>query len=295
MSEVNANILLGQVINELANLYDEVEANAIGLAYLHDRFHIDRMKVTLKTSIRIDQKLLNHDLELLKTGTPLQHVVGFTEFYGHRFKCNPNALIPRPETEELVGWVLEVLKESSDEAKTSERHPELVSGARILDIGTGTGCIPISISLAYPALEVWGYDVSKEALSLAQENSKTFKANTKFQQHDILAQNLVKDTFDIVVSNPPYIPWKERAAMHTNVVGHDPELALFVPDDDPLLFYRVIAKKAQVGLKDKGVLLFEIHEEFGEAVINLLRDMSYQDITLRQDINGKDRMIKAKK
>jgi release factor glutamine methyltransferase len=287
MSEVNAKELLREVINELVNLYDEVEALAIATRYLHDRFHADRMKIALNAGIHIDRRLFKHDLELLKVGTPLQHIVGFTEFYGHRFKCNPHALIPRPETEELVNWILE--------------HPNLIIGPssnhqiNVLDIGTGTGCIPISISLAHPKAEVWGYDVAKEALELAKENNRLLKAEAQFKQHDILAEELTKDQFDIIISNPPYIPWKEKAYMHTNVVVHDPELALFVPDDDPLLFYRVIAEKAKVALKENGLLFFEIHEDYGEEVINLLSEMNYQEITLRQDINGKDRMIKTKK
>lgn len=293
MSEVKAKELMRQVINELANLYDDVEANAMAMRYLHDRFHADRMKIALNAPIHIDQKLLDHDLNLLKIGTPLQHVVGFTEFYGHRFKCDPNALIPRPETEELVDWVLEAIKELGDELKATELHSEIDSGSCILDIGTGTGCIPISISLARAESEVWGYDVSDEALTLARENSRTLRANTKFQQHDILAEALTEDQFDIIISNPPYIPWKEKADMHTNVVAHDPELALFVPDEDPLLFYRVIAEKAKVGLKQEGLLFFEIHEGYGDEVMRLLSEMGYQEIILRQDLNGKDRMIKA--
>lgn len=295
MSEVRAKDLLRQVINELANLYDEVESNAIGLRYLQDRFHADRMKVALNAPILFDQKLLNHDLELLKLGTPLQHVVGFTEFYGHRFQCNPHALIPRPETEELVDWVLEVMQGLRDEAEKSERHPELGSGSRVLDIGTGTGCIPISISLAYPELDTWGYDVSKDALALAVANSRLLKAKTQFEQHDILAEELESEQFDMIISNPPYIPWKEKSEMHTNVVDYDPELALFVPDEDPLLFYRAIAEKAKLGLKKNGLLFFEIHEDFGDEVMKLLGEMSYQEISLRQDINGKDRMVKAQK
>jgi len=287
MSEVNAKELLHEVINELQNLYDDVEALAMATRYLHDRFHADRMKIALNAEIHIDKELLKHDVELLKTGTPLQHVIGFTEFYGKRFKCNPHALIPRTETEELVHWILEHLNQLNG---SSSYHQ-----INILDIGTGTGCIPISISLAHPKAEVWGYDVAQEALDLAKENNRLLKAKCQFTPHDILAEALTEDQFDIIISNPPYIPWKEKADMHTNVVAHDPELALFVPDDDPLLFYRVIAKKARVGLKDNGLLFFEIHEDYGEEVIKLLSEMNYQEIILREDINGKDRMIKAVK
>lgn len=280
MSEIRAKDLLRQVINELTNLYDESEAMAIAMRYLHDRFHSDRMKVALNTPIRIDERLLQHDLELLKMGTPLQHVVGFTEFYGHRFKCNPQALIPRPETEELVDWII-------DETKNQE--------VTLLDIGTGTGCIPISLAKALPQAQVIAYDVSVEALNLAQQNAQTLHAQVKFEQHDILAEPLADRSFDLIISNPPYIPWQEKEAMHTNVVAHDPELALFVPDEDPLLFYRVIAEKSRQALKEGGSLYFEIHERYGQEVIQLLSRLGYQDMVLRQDIFGKDRMIQAKK
>lgn len=292
MSEVKAKDLLGQVINELANLYDEGEAKAISMRYLHDRFHADRIKIALNTPIHIDENLLQHDLELLKKGSPLQHVVGFTEFYGHRFKCDPNALIPRPETEELVDWVI---TELNNRETVFAPHPELVSGSSILDIGTGTGCIPISITLACPETQVWGYDVSNEALSLAEENNRSLKSKVQFKLHDILLEDLPTDRFDIIISNPPYIPWKEKDTMHVNVAAHDPEQALFVPDEDPLLFYRVIGEKAFDALKGNGLLFFEIHEDYGDAVKNLLLGIAYRHVELRQDINGKDRMIKASK
>ena len=282
MSEVKAKDLLRQVINELSNLYDDGEAMAMAMRYLHDRFHSDRMKVALNTPIHIDEQMLKHDLELLKVGTPLQHVVGFTEFFGHRFKCDPNALIPRPETEELVNWIIDSIRD----IEINDKHS-------ILDIGTGTGCIPISLSLAHPESQTFGFDVSEEALILAKENSSTLKANARFEQHDILAEDLKSNGFDVIVSNPPYIPWKEKAEMHTNVVAHDPELALFVPDDDPLLFYRVIAEKAKIGLKANGLLFFEIHEGYGKQVVDLLNMMGFNEIILRQDLNGKDRMIKC--
>lgn len=288
MSEVKAKELLRQVINELANLYDEGEALAIATRYLHDRFHTDRMKIALNAPIHFDQKLLQHDLELLTTGTPLQHVVGFTEFYGHKFKCNPHALVPRPETEELVDWVIRLWSTDNGEANAA-----LDTASSILDIGTGTGCIPISIKKGIQAAEVHAYDVSEQALQLAKQNAHTLNAEVRFKQHDILAEPLPSNTFDIIISNPPYIPWQEKAQMHTNVVAHDPELALFVPDEDPLLFYRVIAEKAKNGLKKNGLLFFEIHEEFGEEVMKLLDDLAYTELLLKQDINGKDRMIKA--
>lgn len=300
MSEVKAKELLRQVINELANLYDEAEALAIATRYLHDRFHSDRMKIALNAPIHIDQRLLQHDLELLKIGTPLQHVVGFTEFYGHRFKCDPNALVPRPETEELVNWVIDELGnlETGELGVQGSELRNQKSEIRnrqfsVLDIGTGTGCIPISIKKELPGVDVFGYDVSKGALNLAKQNAETLKTEVTFLQHDILAEALPPNTFDIIISNPPYIPWQEKGQMHTNVVAHDPELALFVPDDDPLLFYRVIAEKAKLGLKDKGLLFFEIHEGYGDKVMDLLSNLDYTDLELRQDINGKDRMIKA--
>lgn len=288
MSQKPAKELLRQVINELANLYEEREVTALARHYLHDRFHVDAMKLAMNSPVHFDEKLMHHDLRLLRASTPLQHVVGFGEFYGRKFKCGPEALIPRPETEELVNWVIEGIRELGD-WETGELGNSEIS---VLDIGTGTGCIPITLALEVCGLKAEGIDISKEALSLATQNAELLKADVGFSQLDILEENL-SGQYDIVISNPPYIPESDKAQMHSNVLEHEPGLALFVPNNDPLLFYRVIAQKAKGALNKGGSLYFEIHESFGSEVKSLLEAEVYSQVTIRKDIQGKERMVRA--
>ena len=278
-----AKDLLRQVINELANLYEEREVTALARHYLHDRFHVDSMKLAMNSPIHFDEKLLHHDMRLLRASTPLQHVVGFGEFYGRKFKCGPEALIPRPETEELVNWVIE----DHHQITSSSNHP-----FSILDIGTGTGCIPITLALELKGLKATGLDISNEALTLAKKNAELLKAEVDFIQLDIL-ENVLIDSYDIIISNPPYIPESDKAQMHSNVLEHEPDLALFVPNEDPLLFYRTIAQKAKTALKPSGKLYFEIHESYGPDVKQLLETEGYSNITIKQDLQGKDRLVKG--
>ena len=280
MSEKPAKDLLRQVINELANLYEEREVSALARHYLHDRFHVDSMKLAMNSPIHFDEKLMLHDLRLLRAATPLQHVVGFGEFYGRRFKCGPEALIPRPETEELVDWVIQGIGKLGNWEIS------------VLDIGTGTGCIPITLGLEAPKIQTQGIDISEGALSLASKNAEQLKANTTFHQLDILNEKL-NGQYNIIVSNPPYIPESDKVQMHSNVLEHEPELALFVPNNDPLLFYRTIAQKAKTALSKNGKLYFEIHESYGDATKALLESEGYSEVIIKQDLQGKDRMVRA--
>lgn len=283
MSQKPAKDLLRQVINELANLYEEREVTALARHYLHDRFHVDSMKLAMNSNIHFDEKLMQHDMRLLRASTPLQHVVGFGEFYGRRFKCGPEALIPRPETEELISWII-------------HDHHQITSSLNhqisILDIGTGTGCIPITLALELKGLKAEGIDISKDALNLARKNAELLKADVTFTQLDILENDLLGQ-YDIIISNPPYIPESDKAHMHSNVLDYEPGLALFVPNKDPLIFYRTTAQKAKPSLSNKGILYFEIHESFGEEVKQLLESEGYSDIIIKQDLQGKDRMVRA--
>lgn len=280
MAEAPAKDLHRQVINQLLNLYEEREVNALAKHYLHDRFHADAMKLAMNSPIHYDEHLLNHDLRLLSAGTPLQHVVGFAEFYGRRFKSTPAALIPRPETEELVNWILEDNKQINHQIT-------------LLDIGTGTGCIPISLTLEAANIKAEGIDISEEAIDLARLNARQLEAKVDFNRLDILNEELTENTYDIIVSNPPYIPEKDKENMHTNVLKHDPALALFVPDNDPLLFYRVITEQAIKALKPNGMLYFEIHEQYGEEVLALLKSNGFNHCELKKDLQEKDRMVKG--
>ncbi len=280
MPTARSKDLFQQILSSLSDVYDERESMAIAKNYLADRLHIDRMKLSLNTEIAFDESLLRHDLRQLVNGTPYQHVVGFTIFYGRKFLTNKHALIPRPETEELSDWIV----------KDNE-----MSAPMILDIGTGTGCIPISLKGEIPEASCTGVDVSEEALKVAKNNASKNEMVVDFSFLDILKEDLSEKEFDIIVSNPPYIPNADRALMHKNVLDYEPDIALFVDDRTPLVFYQAIAEKAIISLKKGGKLYFEIHENFGAEVCQLLSALGYSDIELRKDLQGKDRMVRGKK
>ncbi len=280
MPTARSKDLFQQILSSLSDVYDERESMAIAKNYLADRLHIDRMKLSLNTEIAFDESLLRHDLRQLVNGTPYQHVVGFTIFYGRKFLTNKHALIPRPETEELVDWIV--------------KDNEILT-PMILDIGTGTGCIPISLKGEIPEASCTGVDVSEEALKVAKNNASKNEMVVDFSFLDILKEDLSGKEFDIIVSNPPYIPNADRALMHKNVLDYEPDIALFVDDRTPLVFYQAIAEKAIISLKKGGKLYFEIHENFGAEVCQLFSALGYSDIELRKDLQGKDRMVRGKK
>ena len=226
----------------------------------------------------------------LQTGMPVQYVLGETEFFGLKLEVNPSVLIPRPETEELVAWVLEE-KVEGEGLKAESLKPK-----SILDIGTGSGCIPIAIKKNWLKAEVFGLDISAEALQTAQKNALLNQVEVEFFRQDILNFMPVKEAsrYSIIVSNPPYIIPKEQLQMHHNVLGFEPHLALFVPENDPLLFYRAIADYASFTLQKNGLLFFEVNESYGKQVVDLLKSKNFTAVELRKDLSGKDRMVRAK-
>lgn len=219
----------------------------------------------------------------LAAGEPLQYIFGEAEFAGKIFHVSPAVLIPRPETEELVRLAVEL---------PACRH------GKILDIGTGSGCIAVCISAECPEAEVWGLDISAEALAVAAQNARANQVRVNWLQADILSEKateeLLPEGWDLIVSNPPYILDKEKADMQQHVLAYEPHLALFVPDDDPLRFYRAIARLGRKKLKPGGFLLFEINEQCGQAMSDLLAGEQYRDIQIIQDLYGKERMVKAR-
>ena len=229
----------------------------------------------------------------LGNNEPLQHVLGHSTFYGYRFKCDGRALVPRPETEELVDWILHDISTLNSQLST----------LNILDIGTGTGCIALSLAKELTNSTVTALDISEEALSLAKENAKLLEAeNVDFIKGDILnietqnteTQNIASlQKYEIIVSNPPYVRECEKAKMEANVLDYDPHTALFVTDDDPLIFYRTIGKFALTHLTPNGALYFEINQYLGQETCDLLIGLGYKNVELREDINGNARMIKA--
>ena len=259
----------------LTKLYDAREAKAIARLVMEDRFGLTMADVLCgKTG---DDAVLRHIQQRLLQGEPVQYVLGVAEFGGRQFRVAPGVLIPRPETLELCQWVEE------------ER------GTTILDIGTGSGCIACTLAAELPEAQVTAWDISEAALSVARENAKRTNVHVSFEQVDALNIPLTPDKWDIIISNPPYICEQERATMERHVLDYEPSLALFVPDDDPLLFYRAIADYARQSLTAGGSLFFEINPLYAEQLKSLLSAMSYHHIEVRDDQYGKPRMIKAQR
>ncbi len=221
----------------------------------------------------------------LENNEPLQHVLGYGEFYGRKFKCDGRALVPRPETEELVDWIVNDWSIANGQLST----------VKIIDIGTGTGCIALSLAKELKGTEVTAVDISTAALNLARENAEILEArDVRFVECDILGEcNVIEGAYDVIVSNPPYVRECEKVDMEANVLNYDPHTALFVTDEDPLVFYRAIAEFALTHLAPKGALYFEINQYLGRETCDLLVAMGYRNVELKDDINGNARMVRA--
>ena len=217
----------------------------------------------------------------LQTAKPIQYILGETEFFSNRFFVDENVLIPRPETEELVDWVLQT-------------YPDKTYPLHILDIGTGSGCIAVSLAKALPEAQVTAIDVSPKAIVVAQRNAGRNGTKVQFLQRDILQTETLPEKYDVIISNPPYVRELEKTEMHSNVLSYEPHLALFVPDERPLLFYEQIATLAQQYLKPEGSLFFEINQYLAAEMQAMLTQKNFAEITLRQDLSGNDRMLCAK-
>jgi release factor glutamine methyltransferase len=269
---------------QLTPLYDEREARAITRLVLEKVLELNATKLSFER-FRIltapQQEKLLQLLERLKTNEPPQYVLGEADFCGLKFKVNEQVLIPRPETEELVHWILaeaEVMK----------------TPLRILDIGTGSGCMPVSLAVKLPNAEVEGVDVSEGALEIAKANNGLNKTAVNFYKLNILEEQ-PEDTYDIIVSNPPYIPEKERSSLENNVVQFEPHLALFSYDEDGLTFYKRIAEVSFASLVNGGKLFFEIHKDKANVVRQLMLSAGFTSIEIRKDLSGHDRMMKGVK
>ena len=246
----------------------------------YSRFEVSMSQDTVvsETNIARFEKVLLR----LKTQEPIQYILGTTEFYGLTFKVNEHTLIPRPETEELVDWVLSNLH---DQDRVLD----------ILDIGTGSGCIAISLAKNIPTARVSGIDISEKTLEVAQENAVKNQVLVSFCKKDILETTSLENKYDVMVSNPPYVRQLEKKAMNANVLDYEPGLALFVPNEDPLLFYRKIAQLALVSLQTRGWLYFEINEYLSKEMDVLLKDIGFANIEIKKDFREVPRMIKCQK
>ena len=268
----------------LLPLYNEGEAKAIARTAYEVGYGLSFTDLCLgkDTQLSADcQAELEEIAKRLVKGEPIQYVLAHADFCGRSFLVNEHVLIPRPETKELCQWIL------------------AADAVQILDIGTGSGCIAITLAAEMPKAEVTAWDISGEALEVARENAKRTHVHVSFELVDILhlPSSVIHLTsaFDLIVSNPPYICNKERAKMEANVLEHEPHTALFVPDDDPLLFYRAIAQFGQSALKEDGWLYFEINPLYAEPLRDMLNIMSYHDIEIKEDQYGKQRMIRAQR
>jgi len=274
-----AHILFNDCFKVLAKCYEEREAKSITSQFLEDAFGITKMDIMLMESVTYEAAELEDKLERLNNLEPVQYVTGVAHFMGSKFTVDSNVLIPRPETEELVDWII---SENTVETPT------------IWDIGTGSGCIAISLALGIPSAKVVATDISEEALQIVKTNNSELNSKVDFIQSDILKNTLPSASFDIIVSNPPYIPEMEQELLHKNVLDNEPDEALFVPDNDPLLFYRRIAEVGQEKLKSGGWLYFESHEKYAEEVCDLLEGLDYRNIELKKDMQGKERMVRVR-
>ena len=271
----------------LTSIYDENEARAVVRLVLEKHYGLTMSDIVLGKEQMLPAEELQTIRKQLLTGEPVQYVLGLAEFGPYVFHVVPGVLIPRPETYELCQWMISEIKGMRSEVRDYS----------ILDVGTGSGCIACTLAAELPHAVVTAWDISEKALKMASENASQMKVNVTFELVDVLqtanSQKQKTKSYDLIVSNPPYICKKEQATMERNVLEHEPDIALFVPDDNPLLFYRTIAALGQQNLKPGGWLYFEINPLYADDMQQMLSMMSYHNIEIKEDQYGKQRMIRA--
>lgn len=275
--------IIHYIAARIEHLYPKPECTKIARMAASALSSEPEVKFLVEPNQIIDIEGVEHTADLLAAAHPIQYIIGHTEFCGLNFKVGEGVLIPRPETEELVMWAIE---------NSSRWH-----SPHILDICSGSGCIAIALKSRITSASVSAIELSEQALAIAKENALRCNCEVQFLHDDALKgmESVASEKFEIIVSNPPYIPISERDNMHRNVTDYEPSMALFVPDDDPLIFYRAIARSAQNILTDDGVLLFEIHDYLSKQTAKMLQDEGYVDVQIRCDINQKPRMICCRK
>ena len=268
-----------RVAESITELYGDVEARQIAEMIITECGNISRNQLLVDPDKELEIKDIDRIIEELRSWRPVQYVIGRADFDDMSLEVREGVLIPRPETEELVDWI------------TSESVPD----ARILDVGTGSGCIAIALSRRLKGSRVWALDISPEALDIARRNGEKYAPNVEFIMGDALADfsTLVDEKLDVVVSNPPYIPRSDERSMRRNVTDYEPSTALFVEDSDPLIFYRSIAHTARRMLKPEGKLYYEIYEHFAADMVAMLEAEGYSQVVVREDFRGKQRMVCA--
>lgn len=288
-STPSSKSLFNQLFAEITSVYEENEAKSI--VYLLIEHYLNLSKTDILLDYPINQSFGFHDIiHRLKAHEPVQYIIGETEFYGRKFKVTPDTLIPRTETEELVQLTINSYQSGGESPSINS----LQSPISILDIGTGSGCIAISLAVELPYAQVYAYDISENALKVAKENAVINNANVVFEQGDILKLPPSSlSPFSIIVSNPPYVMNAEKLEMEQNVLDYEPHLALFVEDSDPLIFYKVIAEFASKNLINQGLCIVEINQALGLETAELFWNQGFRYVEVVKDMFGKDRMVKA--
>jgi release factor glutamine methyltransferase len=280
----NSKTLFLDLVNQIKIDESRDEIQSMVYILLESLFSLSRADILLGKEVVIhepDEIRINEIITRINLHEPIQYILETEIFYGRSFKVNESVLIPRPETEELVRLIITHLHRVNP-----DRRP-----CSILDIGTGSGCISITLALEILESIVYATDVSLQSLDIAAENALRLNARVQFMVNDILLDQLPVKNLDVVVSNPPYIPWAEKQSMGRNVIAFEPHLALFVPDDDPLLFYRVIVGKARQALASGGLLAVEVNERFGNEVASLVAAGGFTEVEIVNDLSGKERIV----
>ncbi|MBO5251995.1 MAG: peptide chain release factor N(5)-glutamine methyltransferase [Bacteroidaceae bacterium] len=274
--------LVYQIREALRGYYPESEAASLAKLLLAEVFGFSTIELyggKDKGFSEKEQKLLTDIISRLRKNEPIQYIIGRESFCGLTFEVNPHVLIPRPETQELVAWIVEDYR--------------LEKGCRVLDIGTGSGCIPIALAHSLEGAEVEAWDISEEALQVARRNAERNHVRVNFRRQDVFEAVPGELRYDVLVSNPPYITEQEKEDMEANVLDWEPSIALFVPDSEPLRYYQTIASLGFEMLEEGGPLYIEINRAYGKQTVQLLEKVGYNKVELRKDLFGNDRMIKA--
>ncbi len=277
--------------SELGNIFPKNEIDSFFYMLSDTYLHLKKVDIALDPNLNIsssNEKEFNSALAKLKKEEPIQYIIGETEFYDLPFKVDKNVLIPRPETEELVKWIIDEVKSQKSKVKSYSGNK-----LKILDIGTGSGCIAISLAKHLPNAKIWALDVSDKALAIAKKNATLNNTEIHFLTQNILTAIQLPKKMDIIVSNPPYVRELEKNEIKNNVLQHEPHLALFVKDKNALIFYDKIADLAKENLNKKGQLYFEINQYLAKETTALLKNKGFKNIELRKDIFGNNRMLKA--
>ncbi len=286
------------ISSELKTIYDDSECRNIAELVMEQVTGLNKEERIADTERELtpnEHQVLKGIVNELKQGRPIQYIMEKAWFYGMELYVDHRVLIPRPETEELADWVIRDVRSSGKNVFASGAAPDQTTQLKILDVGTGSGCIALALKKNIPKAEVWGCDISEEALNVARLNGSRLDIRVDFQGLDFLDNTQQKQlpTVDIIISNPPYIPKNQKESLHRNVAGYEPHQALFVPDNDPLIFYKALIGFSEHRLYNSGSMYMEIHEDLGDDLLKLFREKGFRSTELRKDMQGKNRMLKV--